>query len=272
MKPAPFAYMRPESAAEALAALAEHGEEARVLAGGQTLMAMLNMRLVEPSVLIDISRLSELAFVRQDRDVIRIGAATTQAALAENQDVLQAVPLLARTLPYVGHHQTRNRGTVCGSLAHSDPSAELPLILAVLDGSVELARRRGRRQLSADEFQLGTLTTARGDDEMIVSATFPVKKPGARYGFREVAIRHGDFAIVAVACSITDEGTRIGVGGVADRPEVRDWPSLQGDDLDDALNDFAWELGGYDDVHATAAYRRELVRRIGKSCILEASA
>lgn len=272
MKPAAFAYVRPDSVAETLAALDRYGDEARVLAGGQTLMAMLNMRLVEPSVVVDISNLAELDFIRCERDVVSIGAATTQAALIADRKALDRVPLLARAIPFVGHHQTRNRGTVCGSLAHSDPSAELPLVLAMLDATVELASKRKRRHLNADAFQIGTLTTARSDDELIAAVRFPVARPDMRYGFREVAIRHGDFALVAVACCVTDTSIRFGVGGVADRPEVRDWPALEGDALDDALNAFAWELGGYDDVHASAAYRRELVRRIGRACILEATA
>jgi 2-furoyl-CoA dehydrogenase FAD binding subunit len=170
-------------------------------------------------------------------------------------------------LPHLGHFQTRNRGTVCGSLAHADPSAELPLCLTALGGEVVLRSGAGRRAVAADDFFQGTLTTAREPTELLEAVRFPLNHPGARYGFTEVAMRHGDFAIVALAAVVTANEIRLGVGGVSDRPRTQRWPRLGGAGLDDALNLLAWELDARDDQHATAKYRRHLVRTLGKRLI-----
>ena len=179
-------------------------------------------------------------------------------------------PLLAGALPWVGHFQTRNRGTVCGSVAHADPSAEIPLCLVALEGEVVLRSARRRRTVAAETFFIGPLTTLRSPDEMIEAVRFRLRQPGAGYAFREVAMRHGDFAITACAAVVDADGIRLAVGGVADRPVAKNWPLLKDDALDDALNAFAWELGGDDDQHATARYRRDLVRRVGRLVIEEA--
>lgn len=270
MKPAAFDYLRPETTAEALAALAEAGEEARLLAGGQSLMAMLNLRLVQPALLIDIGGLAALGDLRRDGDALLVGASVTQAALEQRAGLADEVPLLALALPWIGHYQTRNRGTVCGSIAHADPSAELPLALAALGGEVMLRSARGRRRLAAADFFAGILTTARRPDEMIEAVRFPCRRPGEGYAFREMARRHGDFALCAVAAVASGRGLRLAVGGVADRPVARDWPLLEGGALADALNDFAWALGGGDDAHASARYRRSLVRKLGHAALDEA--
>jgi len=270
MKPAPFDYLRPDSLDEALQVLADHGDEARVIAGGQSLMAMLNMRLVRPGLLVDISRIVGLAGIRETDGWIEIGAATTQAELQAWPRLAAAAPLLDQAIAHIGHFQTRNRGTVCGSLAHADPSSELPLCLALLGGEVVLRSHRETRTLSAAEFQLGMLSTARRPDELVVAARYPVAHPGDGHAFREVARRHGDFAIVSLAARARGEETVLGVGGVADRPTTRDFGVLEGEALDDALNAFAWEMGGGDDIHASARYRRELVRRLGRQVIEEA--
>lgn len=270
MKPAAFDYLRPESPEEALAALAEAGEEARLLAGGQSLMAMLNMRLVQPALLIDIGRLAALDAIRLEADALVVGAAVTQGALERRASLAEEVPLLAELLPFLGHYQTRNRGTVCGSIAHADPSAELPLALVALEGSVTLRSARRRRTLAASDFFAGMLTTARRGDEMVEAVSFPRRRAGAGYAFREVALRHGDFALCAVAAAADAKRLRLAVGGVADRPVARDLPLLEGSALDDALNDFAWALGGSDDAHASARYRRALVRKLGRAALQEA--
>ncbi|MCP5368752.1 MAG: FAD binding domain-containing protein [Hyphomicrobiales bacterium] len=269
MKPAPFDYARPDTVDEALDLLAEHGDGARILAGGQSLVAMLNMRLASPTVLVDISRLAPLRTIALDGGVLEVGAAVTQHELLTWPGLAAAQPLLALALPWVGHHQTRQRGTVCGSLAHADPSAELPLVLRHLDGSVVLRSRRGRRVLAAADFQTGMMTTALAADEMVVACRFPAAPAGGRVAFREVGQRHGDFAIVALAATARDGKVRLGVGGVAAVPATLDLPPLAGDALDDALNDFAWGLGAGDDIHATARYRRELVRRLGRRMVEE---
>lgn len=276
MKPRKFTYCRPDTLDEALALLVEHRDDAVVLAGGQSLMPMLNLRLVDAPVIVDIGRLPDLGFIRAAGDWLEIGATVTQARLLAHPSLAEQVPLLARALPFVGHVQTRSRGTVCGSLAHADPASELPLCLATLGGQVVLRSARGERVLAAAEFQTGLLSTARASDELIVAARFPLAKAGQGAAFNEVARRHGDFAIVSLAAVVDGAGVTLGVGGVADRPTVRAWSrapaALDEVELDRALNDFAWALGGRDDIHATAHYRRDLVRRLGRTVIQEAIA
>ena len=267
MKPAPFDYLRADDEDEALAALAEAGDDARLLAGGQTLMPMLNMRLVEPAVLIDITQLPGRAGIDDDGSVIEVGAATTQAEFLAWPGLARRAPLLAEALPLLGHVQTRSRGTVCGSIAFADPSAELPLCLATLGGEVVLRSRAGTRTLAAREFQTGMLSTACREDEMVVAVRFPAAEPDAGHAFAEFARRHGDFAIVAVAAIAGANRITIGVGGVAERPVVRDWPALDGSALDDALNELAWSLDAADDAQASARYRRELVRGLGRRTV-----
>jgi 2-furoyl-CoA dehydrogenase FAD binding subunit len=270
VKPASFDYARCEEVGEALQLLAEHGDDARVIAGGQSLMAMLNMRLVRPAILVDIAAIKSLSYVTHSQSMIEIGATLTQAELECWPETANRLPLIASALPHIGHFQTRNRGTVCGSLCHADPSSELPLCLATLGGEVVLRSRRKKRVLKADEFQVGLLATAKQPDELMVAARYPPATNGWGYAFREISRRHGDFAIVALAAATGDGKIRLGVGGVADRPTVREWENLDAQDLTDALNDFAWELGGSNDIHATARYRREMIRRLGKKVIEEA--
>ena len=238
-----------------------------MLAGGQSLMPMLNMRLVRPEVLVDIGGLPELAHIEDEGDTVAIGAAVTQGDLADWPELGTALPVVAAALPHVGHFQTRNRGTVCGSICHADPSSELPLCLALLGGEVELHSARGVRTVPADEFQRGVLTTAKEPDELVVRARLPKAQDGERFAFLEFQHRHGDFAVVAVAAKRSGDAVSLAVGGVADRPEVCHWDALPGDAVEDALNDLAWTLGGGDDIHATARHRRQLVRHLGKQAI-----
>ena len=267
MKPPRFDYVRATSTEEAIEVLAEHGDDARVLAGGQSLVAMLNMRLVAPEMIVDISRVPELASITCTEDAVEIGAAVTQAE-AERFDGLAAhLPLVARALPFVGHYQTRARGTVCGSLAHADPSSELPLCLAALDGEVVLRSSRGTRVMGAADFQQDVLTTACEPDEMIVSVHLPLHEPGEGCAFTEFGIRHGDFAIVAVAALANGERVRVGVGGCSDRPHVVEFPPLEDDALAERLNALAWSLPFDDDHHASARYRRDLVRILGRQTV-----
>jgi 2-furoyl-CoA dehydrogenase FAD binding subunit len=270
MKPRRFDYVRPDSADEAVAVLAEYGDAASVLAGGQSLMAMLNLRVAEPAVLIDIARLNELDYVRVVDDKVEVGAAVTQNQLKDWAELHCKLPLLAAVLPFVGHFQTRNKGTVCGSIAHADPSSEIPLVLATLGGEVLLRSHRGTRVLAAAEFQRGMLTTARAADELIAAVRFPTQST-RRVAFREVARRHGDFAIIAVAAYVEDRNTlRIGIGGVADRPAVRCKRLDGAADARDTFEALAGELEGYDDLHASARLRRDLLRRVGPVVVEEA--
>lgn len=272
MKPAAFDYARCDTADEAVALLAELGDDARVLAGGQSLVAALNMRLAQPRLLADISRAADLADVRVEGGALVVGAAVTQAALEHRPTLATEVPLLPRVFPHISHAQVRSRGTVCGSIAHADPSAELPLALVALEGEVVLRSRRGRRTLGAEDFLTGTLATARAADELVEAVRFPLAGQGARCAFAELSERHGDFAIVAVAVVATPGALRFAVGGVGGRPRAARWPRLAGDDLDAAINDFAWSLGAQDDARASARYRRHLVRQLGRAAVDEACA
>jgi 2-furoyl-CoA dehydrogenase FAD binding subunit len=283
MKPAPFEYIRAESEEHIADCLARGGDDARILAGGQSLIAMLSMRLVQPRFVVDISRLAVLDEIRLtgpdetslDGQDLVVGAATTQSSLAHFPNLATIQPLLAMALPHVGHFQTRNKGTVCGSIAHADPSSELPLCMAVLDGRVHLMRyaMRGNydgRVVQGRDFHTGLLQTQRDAKEFMARVSFPLARLGEGYAFNEMAIRHGDFAIVAVAVKATATNIRIGIGGAADKPHVRDWPLLDGSALGDALNALAWELEFQEDAHASAKYRRHLVRTLGRRTILEA--
>lgn len=268
MKPAAFDYVRAEAAEEALELLAQYGDEARVLAGGQSLVAILNMRLARPALLVDISRCQDLSRTTLHGSLI-VGAAVTQGALEQRPTLGDECRLLAQALPQVAHLQIRARGTVCGSIAHADPSAELPLVLAALDGRVQLRSKKRRRELAAADFLTGLLTTARRPDEMVESVAFPLAQRDERQGFVEFARRHGDFAVVALAASVTPLRIRLAVGGVEDRPRLAEWPRLEGTALEDALNALAWSLEARDDPHASARQRRHLVRRMGKTLITE---
>ena len=270
MKPASFDYIRIDSAEEACALLAEYGDEARILAGGQSLVTVLNMRLAQPKRLLDISRTKQLDYTRIADGKLAIGAAATQASVEWREHLAREVPVLALAFPNISHFQIRNRGTVCGSVAHADPSAELPLCLALLDGEVVLRSRSGARVLKAGDFFQGMLMTARKPDELVEEARYPLASAGTGYAFEEFSSRHGDFAIVACAAAVNGESIRLAVGGVADRPRVIVLPHLAGNALDDALNDFAWELEARDDQHASAGYRRHLVRKIGRRVIEQA--
>jgi 2-furoyl-CoA dehydrogenase FAD binding subunit len=267
MKPHPFDYVRADSVNEATEMLTEHGDDARVLAGGQSLLVLLNLRLLEPAMLIDITGIPDLSQIQEVDGKIEVGAAVTQNRLMAWQGLAEKLPLLAAALPFVGHFQTRNKGTVCGSVAHADPSSEIPLSLAMLQGEVVLRSRRGARTVPASEFQVGMLTTARKPDELITAVRFPVQT-NRRVAFREVARRHGDFAIVALAAIANGSKIRLGIGGMTDRPTIREFSV--GSDLPDAINALAWELEGYEDMHASSRMRRDLLRRIGPVVIEEA--
>jgi 2-furoyl-CoA dehydrogenase FAD binding subunit len=271
MKPARFDYVRAESVAEAHDVLAAEGGEASVIAGGQSLLPLLSTRLARPKVVVDIMRIPGLDAVGRDDGGIRVGAAVRQASLAAWPQLSAAQPLLALALPFVGHAQTRSRGTLCGSIAHADPSAELPLVLLALAGQIVLSSRRGQRRVPAADFFTGLMSTAREDDELIEAVVIPGRGPGHGYAFREFARRHGDFAIVACAGIANERGARLAVGGVADQPVAFDGLPLDGTALDDALDRIAGALDARDDLHASAAYRRDLVRRLGRATIVEAS-
>ncbi len=270
MKPARFDYARADDAGAAVALLAQHGEDARILAGGQSLMAVLNMRLAQPELLVDISRSGSMREVKIERGALHVGAAATQASVEQRPALAREVPLLAQAFPHISHFQIRNRGTVCGSVAHADPSAELPLVLLALEGEVLLSSAKRRRSVAAQDFFTGMLMTARAADELVEAVRFPLAESGAGYAFAEFSLRHGDFAACAVAVIARAAGLRIAVGGVADRPVARNLPLLDGAALDDALNEFAWALDARDDPLVSAAARRHLVRTLGRRAVAAA--
>ncbi|MFN0262767.1 FAD binding domain-containing protein [Tepidamorphus sp. 3E244] len=271
MKPVAFDYVCPESIEEALGLLSEYGSDAVVMAGGMSLGPMLNLRLVKPSVVIDIGRIEALRAIDAGTDTATTGATVRQSDALIDETLTGHVPLLGLALPWVGHVQTRNRGTLGGSVAHADPSAETPLSLVTLGGRVQLRSRRGSRKVAADEFFLGMLTTARSPEEMITGLEWPCAKPGDHVAFAEIAERHGDFAVAAVASRVRIEGGKvsevsIGVGGVEDRP-VRFRPDAAGevpsDELATALaEDVASKLEPISDHSASAGQRRALARTL----------
>jgi CO/xanthine dehydrogenase FAD-binding subunit len=281
MKPAPFDYVRPDSLGEACRLLAGD-EDARLIAGGQTLVPMLAMRLARPAKLIDILRLPELAGIREEAGAVIVGA-TTRQAQAERDPVIRAsVPMLARVLPWVGHPPTRNRGTVGGSIANADPSAEIPLVAVTLGADIMLATTDGPTSMPADDFFIGPMLTTIGQGECVSAIRFPVW-PHQRIGvgFFEISARRSDFAFVTAAAQVAldDEGrcleVVLGVGGVGDRPLRLEVSSLVGTELDAAsvaaaVNAAAGELDATSDLHASAAYRRRVASVLGMRALEQA--
>ena len=265
MKPVPFTYVRAESAEHAVETLREHGDEAKILAGGQSLLPALNMRLVRPGVLVDLNFAAELDGVTEENGSLRIEALVRQAAAHRSELVRTRCPLLAESLPLVGHVVTRNRGTVCGSIAHADSAAELPLALIALGGEVVTSHRT----VPASEFFVTHFTTTLEPDELIVATRWPRLKPGGGAALEEFAVRHGDFALASAACVLqVDEGhvteARLAVGSVTDRPELVDVSPLVGHAVDDeAARSIAAVVATSIDpppnLHGSPEYRRRLI-------------
>lgn len=283
MKPVAFEYCRPDSVEEAVALLEEFGPDASVLAGGMSLGAMLNMRLVRPAALVDVKRVQGMGSVTPQGDSIRTGATLRQADAMRDAALMQAVPLLALALPHVGHFQTRNRGTLGGSVAHADPSSEIPLALTTLGGTVELTSRRGIRRVAAREFFIDVLTTAREPDELLTGLLWPKQRAAAGYAFDEICQRHGDFAIVAIAAEalLDAEGRLVhlalGLGGVESRPMVANTAAFLGRAADAKLASeiaaaAADAVDPMSDLKATGDYRRALVRASGAAVLAAAFA
>lgn len=271
MKPPRFDYLAPRTTDEALGILAAHGEHAKVLAGGQSLVPLLNFRLAQPEHLVDVNRVAGLDDLRAGPDGVEAGALVRTARLLRDPGVAEAHPLLAEATRWIAHGVIRNRGTVGGSLAHADPAAELPAVLALLDGAVEVVRWRdgtlARREIRAADLFDGPLTTTLEPDELLVRATFPALPARSGWAVEELARRHGDYALAGVVLAVTtDDGGRPTAGraaylSCAPTPVVVELtPALAGADADDtALYDLvAGALDPTDDIHATADYRRHL--------------
>ena len=274
MKPPPFDYHRASNLADALAALAQHGDRAKLLAGGQSLIPMLNLRVIYPERLIDIGRLDELRYVKRAGNELRIGALCTHNTVMESKEVQSACPLLTAVCHHVAHHAVRNRGTIGGSLCHNDPAAELPLAVSLLDATLLVRNTKGERTIAATEFFKDNFSTALGIDELLVEIRIPIPPPGRGWSFEEVSQRKGDFALVAAGALLSLENERCGDVRVGYRNVGSDTVRLgsveallEGEKLDAALVTRAAELAMRSvnpptDLHADADYRRDLIKTL----------
>lgn len=271
MKPAPFEYFAPEEIADAVALLSRHGEEGKILAGGQSLMPLMSLRLARPQVVIDINRVAALDAISQGVDgELAIGALTRQRSVERSTFVRERNPLLAAAMPLIGHFQIRNRGTIGGSLVHADPAAELPAVSLALGAEFVARSARGERRIPAEEFFLGTMVTAIEPTELLTEIRFPRWRSGSGWAIEEVARRRGDFAIVGAVVLVQLDGTglcertRIALFGVDERPMrmIRGEEILRGNRpeeniLTEVAKVVAEELDPLSDVHASGQYRKE---------------
>jgi 2-furoyl-CoA dehydrogenase FAD binding subunit len=282
VKPVAFDYHRPDTVPEVVALLSELREEAAVLAGGMTLGPMLNLRMVRPRAVIDVSRLRELKAMSLGSKGLITGAGVVQRDALRSEMIAREVPLLTMALPWVGHFQTRNRGTLGGSVAHADPSAEIPLCLVVCGGTVVLRSRKRERRVPAREFFLGALTTQRRPDEIVTALEWPRAAADAGHAFAEIAQRHGDFAIAAAACQLRLgrdnrlEALSLGLGGVESRPiaiDVNGFLGRPANEIAAALSEHAAAaVTPMADHSASADYRLALTRVLVARVVDEAVA
>jgi len=279
MKPPPFAYCRPHSLDEALEFLAEHGDEARPLAGGQSLVPMLNHRLARPAVLVDIGAIGDLQRMDRNESGWRIGATVTQRRV--ERESTEGCDLLRLAMPFIGHRQIRARGTVGGSIAHADPAAELPAVALTLDATMVAAGLDGQREIPAAEFFAGPYMNSLEEDEILSHVTFPTVPPSTRCSFREFARRKGDFAVAGVAAAVDFEDgsvtaaslTAFAVGSNPVRLTGAE-AAVAGRHLDEAaLTDSAEaaaaEIEPWDDIHGSPQYRRQLVAALLRRALQE---
>jgi aerobic carbon-monoxide dehydrogenase medium subunit len=273
MKPPPFDYVAPDTLEGALAVLAEHGDEAQPLAGGQSLVPMLSLRVARPGVVLDLNKIASLSGISVEGDVIRIGAMTRQVDVVRSAEIAAHLPAFIEAMQLVGHFQTRNRGTIGGSLSLGEPAGENPAFAVALDAELTLQSTRGSRTVKASDFYTGPYMTLRRDDELLTSIAY--RKPaGARIGIEEVAQRKGDFALTGlVACLTVAGGTvsdaRLAWFGMASTPvraraaeAALNGTSVAGLDLAALAETALTETDPVDDAHATAAYRRDAGRAI----------
>lgn len=283
MKPAPFEYFAPTSIEEALGVLAQHADEAKALAGGQSLVPLMNFRLARPGILVDLNRISELQYIREHDGGLAIGAMTRQRVAERSALIRERCPLLAEALPLVGHPAIRNRGTVGGSIAHADPAAELPAVAVALDAELVVRGPAGERVVRPDEFFLTYLTTTLEPAELLVEVRFPAWPAGAGWAFEELSRRHGDFAIVGVATVLQVDHARrvtdarlafIGAAPTPVRARAAE-EALRGQPANEESFRAAAELvvealDPSDDVHASAAYRREVAKVLARRALVAA--
>lgn len=282
MKPANFEYLRPASLQEALKLLDSDAGDVRVIAGGQSLVAMMNLRLARPDVLVDINHISELHYHTREGETLRIGALARHAELAASPLVSEMAPLMASAYKHVAHHTVRNRGTLAGNLCHADPASEMPAVILALDGELVLRSVRGERVVAAKDFFLGPYSTSMEAGELLVEIRVPQRKTG--YGFEEVSIRQGDFALTLVASTLSVQQGKIqaaaiayaGVGAHAIRvPEVEQ--ILIGQAPSEALfakaaAAAASQIEPGSDTHADSEYRKDLIRTLTPRALQHAAA
>jgi len=282
LNPAEFAYQRPEDLQGAIALLEEHGETAKLIAGGHSLLPIMKLRLAEPELLIDISRVAELQGVREDNGVLTIGALSTHHQVATDPIVMRAAPLLAATAGHVGDRQVRNRGTIGGALAHADPASDYPAAILALEAVILARGPQGERRIPASEFFLDFLTTALDPSEIITAVEIPLSSSG--WSYQKLANQASGYAIVGVAAMISlDPGgavadIRIGVTGTASVPwrAASSEAALRGQQLEEALvasaaNRADEGIDPLDDLHGSAEYRRRVTRGLARRAILEAA-
>jgi carbon-monoxide dehydrogenase medium subunit len=284
MKPPKFDYHAPASVDEALALLTRYGGDAKILAGGQSLMPLLNFRLTRPAALIDLNRIASLAYIREVGGYVHFGAMTRQRAIEFSPVVAKRVPLLTEATRLVGHLPIRSRGTIGGSIAHADPSAEYPAVLTALDGDVVVRSPKGESVLKPADFFETYLTTKLGADEILTEVRLPAMPPNTGYAFEEFSRRHGDFAIIGIAAMLSVAGTRCtsarlataGAGPVPVRLRAAE-QILESQGLGDAAIKAAAARAGElvepdSDIHASAAYRRHLTSVLTERAVRRAIA
>jgi CO/xanthine dehydrogenase FAD-binding subunit len=286
MKPAPFKYLAPTSVEEALSHLAEYGYDAKVLAGGQSLIPTMNFRLAQPAVLVDLNNVPELFYIDPDNDGgLLIGAMTRESQVEHDPMVAERAPMISETMPHIAHEQIRHRGTFGGCIAHADPAAELPAVAVALNASMKVRGQAGERWVPADEFFLSLFTTVLMPDELLVEVAIPAMPVRTGWSFQEVARRHGDYALAGVAVTVTldnndlCEEARLVYVSVGDRPENAQQATgaLKGQALTPEAIEAAAELAAtadtdpIKDIHASAEFRRHLVKVLTRKALTQAT-
>ena len=285
MKPASFEYYAPDSIEQALDLMSQYAGDAKILAGGQSLVPAMNFRVVQPSVLIDLNRVTELSYVREDDRVIRIGAMTRERQLEFNTLISRWAPLLKEAAPHIAHPQIRNRGTIGGSIVNADPAAELPVLMLALSARLKAKSVSGERWIDAQDFFMGMFTTALEPDEILVEIELPASPPRTGWSFMEVAPRAGDYALMGVAALVTldqngkCEGARLVYLNAGEGPvEAKEAEKLLiGESLDNRLIESAAslvsekELNPFGNIHASSEFQRHLANVLTKKALKQAT-
>jgi CO/xanthine dehydrogenase FAD-binding subunit len=285
MKPAPFRYVAPTSVGEAISALTEYGYEAKLLAGGQSLIPAMNFRLSQPGVLVDLNRISSLGYITPTpAGGLRIGAMTRQRQVEQSALIAERAPLLAAAMPHIAHVQIRNRGTIGGSLAHADPAAELPAVISALGGTLVVEGPKGVRRITSDDFYVGLFATDLAADEVLTEIELPPQAARSGFAIQEITRRHGDYALVGIAVQVevdeagTCRGAKMVYFSVGEGPFLASNASAMligekptGALIESAAHDAAMkDLEPPSDIHASALYRRHLALVLGRRALTEA--